>query len=114
MKALKLIKVLSLALALALPAFAQTEESPLHKARAMGTIGERADGYVAVVSAHPSSDVKALVDEVNAKRRAHYEEVAKRNGAPVEAVAAIAGQKLIASAASGEFVDDGTGWKKKP
>jgi uncharacterized protein YdbL (DUF1318 family) len=58
--------------------------------------------------------VKALVADVNAKRRAAYEEIAKRNGAPVEAVAALAGQKMLSEKAQpGWYIDDGSGWRKK-
>jgi hypothetical protein len=102
--------IAALALAIALPAFGQS----LDEARAKGLLGERADGYVAVVKGDAPPEAKKLANEVNAARRAHYEEIAKRNGAPVEAVAALAGQKLIANAPSGQWVHDGTGWKKKP
>lgn len=100
---------LALALALALPVLALD----LDEARAKGVLGERADGYVAAVKADPPAEVKALAAQVNAARRAHYEEIAKRNGAPVEAVAALAGQKLIAGAPAGQWVDDGSGWRRK-
>ena len=110
MKTKQLISLVALILAIALPVFALD----LDEARAKGAIGERSDGYVAAVKSDPSKEVKALVAEVNAKRRAHYEEIAKRNGAPVEAVAMLAGQKLVAQAASGQFVDSGSGWTKKP
>lgn len=101
--------IVALVLAIALPALALD----LDEARAKGSVGERSDGFVAAVKDAPSAEVKALVDEVNAKRRAAYEEIAKRNGAPVEAVAALAGQKLIANLPAGQFVNDGSGWKKK-
>jgi uncharacterized protein YdbL (DUF1318 family) len=101
--------IVAFVLALALPALALD----LDEARAKGAIGERADGYVAAVKADPTDEVKQLVSEVNAKRRAHYEEIAQRNGAPVEAVAALAGQKLISGAPAGQFVNDGNGWRKK-
>jgi len=106
----KKISLVALFLAIAVPVLALD----LDEARAKGAIGERADGYVAAVKDDPSKEVKALVAEVNAKRRAHYEEIAKRNGAPVEAVAMLAGQKLVAGAASGQYVDSGSGWAKKP
>jgi uncharacterized protein len=109
MKTMKHSWIVALALAVALPAFALD----LDEARSKGAVGERSDGYVAAVKDSPSDEVKHLVDEVNAKRRAHYEEIAGRNGAPVEAVAALAGQKLIANAPAGQFVNDGSGWKKK-
>lgn len=101
--------IAALVLAIAVPALALD----LDEARAKGVVGERSDGYVAALKDSPAPEVKALVDEVNAKRRAHYEEIAKRNGAPVEAVAALAGQKLIANLPAGQYVHDGAGWKKK-
>jgi uncharacterized protein YdbL (DUF1318 family) len=100
----------ALLLAIALPAFALD----LDEARAKGKVGERADGYVAAVKDDPSDEVKALVADINAKRRAAYEEIAKRNGAPAEAVAALAGQKMLAEKAQpGWYVNDGSGWKQK-
>ncbi|HEY8121714.1 MAG TPA: YdbL family protein [Myxococcota bacterium] len=101
--------IVAIALALALPALALD----LDEARAKGVIGERADGYVAAVKDSPSDEVKRVVEEVNAKRRAYYAEIAQRNGAPVEAVAALAGQKLLASLPAGQWLNDGSGWKKK-
>jgi hypothetical protein len=101
---------LALAFGLAVPALALD----LDEARAKGLLGERADGYVAAVSDSPSPEVAKLAAEINAKRRAHYEEIAKRNGAPVGAVAALAGQKLIESAPSGQWVKPNGAWAKKP
>jgi uncharacterized protein len=109
MKTMKHSWIVALVLAIALPALALD----LDEARAKGAVGERSDGYVAAVKEHPSDEVKQLVEEVNAKRRAYYEEIAGRNRAPVEAVAALAGQKLIANTPAGQFVNDGGGWKKK-
>ena len=102
--------LIALLLAIALPALALD----LDEARSKGVVGERVDGYVAALKDDAPADVKQLVDDVNAKRRTYYEEIAKRNGAPVEAVAALAGQKLLASLPAGTFVNDGSGWKKKP
>jgi len=108
----KRFRVGVLALVIALPALAIALD--LDGARSNGALGERSDGYVAAVSDSPSSEVAKLAEQVNAQRRAHYEEIAKKTGAPVEAVAALAGQKLIANRPSGEWVHDGSGWKKKP
>lgn len=101
---------LALLLAIALPALALD----LDEARTRGLLGERADGYVAAVADVPSAEVTQLAAEINAKRRAHYEEIAKRNGAPAEAVAALAGQKLIQNAPSGQWVKPNGAWTKKP
>jgi len=98
------------ALALATPARALDLEAARHQ----GLLGEQADGYVGVVAANPSPEVVALAGQVNAKRRAHYAEIASRNGTPVEAVAALAGKKLIEAAPSGQWVKPAGDWVKKP
>jgi uncharacterized protein YdbL (DUF1318 family) len=98
------------ALALATPAWSLD----LDGARAQGLLGEQADGYVGVVPAKPSPEIVALAEQVNARRRAHYEEIAARNGTPVEAVAALAGKKLIETAPPGQWVKPKGGWVRKP
>ena len=77
----------------------------LDAAKAQGWIGERRDGYVGLVDAAAPAEARALVDQINAERRAAYESVARQNGVPREQVEALAGQKLIARAAPGTFVD---------
>jgi uncharacterized protein YdbL (DUF1318 family) len=100
---------LAAALALAAPALA----IDLDAARNQGLVGERADGYVAAVSS-PTPEVTKLVSDVNAKRRERYAEIAARNGTPIEAVAALAGKKLIEGAPSGWYVKPNGDWLKKP
>jgi uncharacterized protein YdbL (DUF1318 family) len=85
---------------------------PLDDAKAAGLIGEKADGYVGAVTGDAS--VNALIDEINAGRRAKYEEIASKRGAPIDAVAAIAGKKLIERTPAGQFVMGGDGqWTEK-
>lgn len=99
-------------LAVALPVPAGSLE--LEAAKRDGQIGERADGFVGVVLAKPTPEVQKLADSVNAKRRAHYQEIAKQNGTSFDAVAALAGAKLIQRAAPGEWVTDAEGnWYRK-
>jgi hypothetical protein len=94
----------------ALPVAAQS----LDAAKAAGQIGERIDGYVGVVDASAPGDIKRLVDEVNAGREAKYAEIAAERGTSVQAVAQIAGQKLIERAARGEYVMGADGrWRQK-
>ena len=86
----------------------------LDGAKASGQAGERVDGYVGAVAGSPPAEVVALVNAVNAKRRAHYADIAKRNGVPVDAVAAEAGRKLVDRAPPGQWVADASGrWRKK-
>jgi uncharacterized protein YdbL (DUF1318 family) len=82
-------------------------------AKRKGLIGERPDGYVEVVGGDASSDLKALAADVNAKRRAAYEKVARQNGAPLADVAKIAGKKLIDGAPPGTYVKIDGAWVKK-
>lgn len=104
------LAALAFGLALAPPAAALD----LDGAKAQGLIGEQTDGYVGAVAADAAADVKQLVAQVNAKRRAAYEDIARRNGTAVAAVAALAGQKLIDRAPAGAWIGDGTGrWYRK-
>jgi hypothetical protein len=91
-------------------AFAQS----LDQAKAAGLIGERVDGFVAVVAADAPAEVRAMVERINAERRARYAEIAKKQNAPLDAVAKIAGQKLIERAPSGQYVLGADGqWRQK-
>jgi uncharacterized protein YdbL (DUF1318 family) len=86
----------------------------LDGAKAAGQIGESVDGYVHLVDKNAPADLKALVKNVNDKRRAKYASIAKKRGAPVEEVAALAGAKLVERAPAGEYVMDSNGrWRKK-
>ncbi|MEM7446138.1 MAG: YdbL family protein [Pseudomonadota bacterium] len=88
------------------------QAGPLDDAKAAGVIGEKVDGYVGAVTRDAS--VQGLIDEINAGRKAKYAEIASKRGAPVEAVAAIAGRKLIERTPAGQFVMDSDGqWKQK-
>jgi len=105
---------LAFALIAALGTLASASGLDLERAKDQGLVGERADGYVGIVVAHADAPVQALVNGVNAKRRAAYEEIARKNGTSVDAVAVLAGAKLIERAASGEWVTDADGvWRKK-
>ncbi len=94
----------------AIPALALS----LAEAKAKGWVGERVDGYLGLVTADAPAAAKALVEEINAKRRKAYEAIARKNGVPVEAVAAIAGEKAVAKTPKGQYVMGADGkWRKK-
>ena len=76
----------------------------LSTAKSSGWVGERSDGTLGLVKSGAPGDVKALVDEVNRKRRASYESIAKQNGTSVDAVASRAGAKLIERTPPGQYV----------
>lgn len=89
--------------------------SDLDAARDAGVVGERRSGYIGLVVKKPTDEQKALVKEVNARRRAHYIKIAKKTGATLEETAVLAAERLFRDAKSGHYVqaaDDG--WVRKP
>ncbi len=64
----------------------------LQSARSSGAVVEQPSGYIK--AAKPSAEVDALVADVNAKRKAEYERIAKEKGSSADAVAALAAQEL--------------------
>lgn len=87
-------------LALSTPALAQRDPA-YQAARAAGQVGERTDGYLGVVGSQPAA-IKALVDDINIKRKANYTERAKAQGSTIEAYAVTQGCVLIARTVPGE------------
>ena len=86
----------------------------LDDAKAAGQVGERIDGFLGIVDANAPASVRALVDRINAQRQAKYQEIAKKQGAPVAAVAQITGKKLIERTPQGQYVLGANGqWRKK-
>ncbi len=91
------------------PAFA----ADLDQAKDDGLIGERADGYLGLVDSSAADDVRALVAEINGKRKAQYERIASKNDLSLEEVEALAGKKTIEKTQSGHWVRQNGGWQQK-
>lgn len=88
--------------------------SPLSDAKAAGYLGERADGYVGVVSSSAPSSAQALAKKINLQRKEKYRSIAKRNKTSLGAVEAVVGEKLIKRAGRGEYVKGRNGrWQRK-
>ena len=102
-----LVTSLLLSLLMAAPVFALE----LGDAKSRGLVGERTNGYVAVVEG--SADAEALVADINKQRKARYQQIADKNGISLTAVQARAGQKAIGRTPAGQFVDTGSGWQRK-
>ena len=89
-------------IALALPGLAQAQRDPAYQAaRASGQVGEKMDGYLGYVTP-PSAAVRALVEDLNIKRKATYAEKAQAANATVEEYALTSGCRLILQTAPGE------------
>ncbi len=84
----------------------------LDEAKAQGLVGERIDGYLGAV--HTShAETRALIADVNRKRREAYEDIAKRNRTPLTSVESLAGEKAIQNTKPGHFIEGPGGWVKK-
>ena len=64
----------------------------LQSAKQQGLVRETPSGYLRAVKS--SSEVKALVSSVNAKRKQHYSRISKKTGASLKEVERSAGAKL--------------------
>ena len=82
------------------PAAAQRDPA-YEAARAQGTIGEKMDGYLAVIGSGDTA-LRRLVDDINIKRRAVYADKAKAASATLEEYAFTAGCIAISRTAAGE------------
>ena len=86
----------------------------LQGAKDQGLVGETPSGYLASPTGAASADVKALMRDINAKRKQKYAEVAAKVGKPLAVVEQLAGKKAIEKTTSGRFVQLPNGsWLKK-
>lgn len=106
-------KILMAFLVLFMTASVALASLTVEAAKKQGLVGERPDGMLGIVSAS-APDAATLVDTVNAERLARYEAIAAKNGTDIEKVKALAGNKLIQSAAEGEYIMNSVGiWQRK-
>ncbi|CAM4173534.1 YdbL family protein [Pseudoalteromonas ostreae] len=83
----------------------------LDDAKNQGLVGEDSSGYLGLVV--QNAEAKAVVDEINAKRRAQYLKLAKKNNLSLSQVEALAAAKTIEKTQSGHFVEVNGEWVKK-
>jgi uncharacterized protein YdbL (DUF1318 family) len=82
-------------------------------AKAAGLIGEKVDGYVAVVGAG-DAELRRVVDDTNIKRRAVYASKAQEQHVTIEEYAFATGCTLIAKTEPGEKYQAPNGaWKTR-
>lgn len=85
----------------AAPAMAQNRDPAYAAARSSGQVGEKMDGYLGFPGT-PSAALRALVEDLNIKRKAVYAAKAQANNATVEEYALTAGCLAIARTVPGE------------
>lgn len=84
----------------------------LQEAKQAGLVGEQVNGYLGAVK--PSNEVNTLVETVNNKRKAKYQELATKHNITVKSVAARAAKKAMSMTEKGQFIEYSPGrWKKK-
>ncbi|MDM9615634.1 YdbL family protein [Kosakonia cowanii] len=84
----------------------------LDEARSQGRVGETLNGYLAPL--RQDRETLALVERINKARTESYQQLADSNNIPVDDVANMAGQKLVARAKPGEYVRGINGkWLRK-
>ena len=92
----------ALAVAGMIPAAALAQRDPAYAAaRAAGQVGEKVDGYLGFVTP-PAPALKAVISELNIKRKAVYAEKATAAKATVEEYALTSGCLLISQTKPGE------------
>lgn len=88
--------------------------SPLTQPKADGLIGEQANGYIGLVTQNVPPDIRTLVNDVNAKRKAGYQEIAAKQGTGLAEVERVGGKTAIDKTLRGNYVRDANGaWRKK-
>lgn len=81
-------------------------------AKRQGLIGEKQDGYLGAVQSNP--EIEALVGDINAKRKAHYQEIASKNGTSIQEVQKAGAKKAFEKSPAGSYVESAPGeWRKK-
>ena len=106
------LKIAALALGLFVSLVAAA--ASLDSAKSDGWVGEQPNGYLGLVRNDAPKDVKALVEDVNAKRKARYQQIAQQQGAPLAEVEKVGGQTAIEKTRPGHYVKDASGrWRKK-
>jgi uncharacterized protein len=102
-------------LLLATPAFADlaSDKAAVDAAKAAGTVGEQADGYLGIVAGADGA-VTAAVNAINAGRREVYSQTASKSGTTPDAAGQATGAQLIGRTPAGQFIKPlGGGWTKK-
>ncbi len=83
----------------------------LDTAKEKGLVGEQQNGYLGAVV--QSSEVLLLINEINAKRRAKYQELATKNGITLEQVEILAAKKSYEKTEIGHYLQVNGQWVKK-
>ncbi len=83
-------------------------------AKAEGLVGEANTGFIAAVQTPVSAEVRALIEDVNRKRKAKFSSTAEKTGTTVAQVAHRFYELAVQKTTTGNYYQDAGGrWKKK-
>lgn len=86
----------------------------LRAAKNAQQVGEKLDGFLAVVDKSAPAKVKKMVENTNSLRKNRYQKVASMRGATLESVGKQAAEILFERAVAGDLLESAGGkWKKK-
>ena len=86
----------------------------IHEAKAQGLVGEANTGFLAAVNSPASAEVRALINEVNDKRRARFQNTAKKTGTTLAQVANRFYELAVQRTDPGHYYQDASGrWRQK-
>jgi uncharacterized protein YdbL (DUF1318 family) len=103
-------------LATAPAAFAQSaaEKAAVDAAKAAGTVGEQADGFLGFVGGSADSATTAAVNDINAGRAQAYKDIGAKTGVSDSAAGQATAQQLIARLPTGQYYRPlGGAWTRK-
>jgi len=98
------------------PAFADlaSDKATVDAAKAAGTVGEQADGYLGYVNGSADAATTAAVSAINAGRASVYRQTAAKTGVTPEAAGQATGTQLLAKVPAGQYYKPlGGSWTKK-
>jgi uncharacterized protein YdbL (DUF1318 family) len=88
--------------------------SALAQPKAGGLIGEQANGYIGLVRQDVPAEIKKLVKDTNAKRKAGYQKIAAKQGTSLADVEKVGGNTAIEKTLRGNYIRDASGaWRTK-
>src|ERR1700759_1056193 len=103
-------------LLLATPAFADlaSDKAAVAAAKAAGTVGEQADGYLGFVNGSADGATTAAVNDINAGRATVYADTASKTGVTRDAAGQGPRAQPIGRGPGGQFFKPiGGGWTRK-
>lgn len=108
------IKNIFLTLLISLLTVSVAVASALTQPKANGLIGEQTNGYIGLVTPDVTADIRKLVSDINAKRKAGYQKIAAKQGTSLADVERVGGNTAIEKTLKGNYIRTASGsWRKK-